>query len=161
YFYNRSQARHGGKVDGIINVKDVPEALRKSVVADIERGLSDVIGRYPWQSETCIGEWHYQRRLFEQPGEFSGYLHPRDVRHWMIDTVSKNGTFILNIPGKPDGTLDSKQILILRKVGEWLAVNGEAIYATRPWKVYGEGPTTIRSGSFQGNSVQALSAKDI
>jgi alpha-L-fucosidase len=161
YFYNRSFARHGGKVEGIINVKDVPDTLRKTVVADIERGLSDAIAGYPWQSETCIGEWHYRRKLFEGPGEFGGYMHPRDAIHWMIDTVSKNGTFILNIPGKPDGTLDSKETLILEQIGEWLAANGEAIYATRPWKVYGEGPTAIRTGSFQGNSVGALSAKDV
>src|SRR5581483_6930241 len=103
YFYNRSLARHGGRAEGILNVKNVPETLRKTVVADIERGLSDTIATHPWQSETCIGEWHYQRKLFADPGEFGGYMHPRDVIHWMADTVSKNGTFILNIPGKPDG----------------------------------------------------------
>jgi alpha-L-fucosidase len=88
-------------------------------------------------------------------------MHPRDAVHWMIDTVSKNGTFILNVPGKPDGTIDSKERSILERIGAWLAVNGEAIYATRPWKVYGEGPNTIRAGSFQGKSIGQLSATDI
>jgi alpha-L-fucosidase len=83
------------------------------------------------------------------------------VIHWLIDTVSKNGTFILNVPGKPDGTIDAKERLVLEKIGAWMAVNGEAIYATRPWKVYGEGPNVIRAGSFQGKSIQQLSAKDI
>ena len=154
YFYNRRK-------DGVINVKNVPGRLLKAVVADIERGLSADILPHPWQSETCIGNWHYQRALYEQPGELGGYMHPRAAVHWLIDTVSKNGTFILNIPGRPDGTIDSKEELILERIGAWLAVNGEAIYATRPWKIYGEGPSAIRSGSFQGNSISKLSAADI
>jgi alpha-L-fucosidase len=160
YFYNRRLARHGA-VDAVLNVKDVPPNLRKAVVADIERGLSSEILPNPWQSETCIGEWHYQRRLFEQPGEYGGYLHPADAIHWMADTVSKNGTFILNIPGKPDGTIDAKEQKIVEEIGAWMKLNGEAIYATRPWKVYGEGPGVIKQGSFQGNSIRQLSAKDI
>lgn len=160
YFYNRRMARHGA-VDAVLNVKDVPPNLRKAVVADIERGLSSEILPNPWQSETCIGEWHYQRRLFEKPGEYGGYLHPADAIHWMADTVSKNGTFILNVPGKPDGTIDSKERRIIEEIGVWMKINGEAIYATRPWKVFGEGPGIIKEGSFQGNSIQKLSNKDI
>jgi alpha-L-fucosidase len=160
YFYNR-RSRHGGEVDGVITVKNVPDHLQKSVVADIERGLSSDILQYPWQSETCIGNWHYLRTLYQAPGEFGAYMQPREAIHWLIDTVSKNGTFILNIPGKPDGTIDSKERLILERIGAWLAVNGEAIYATRPWKVYGEGPNAIRAGSFQGKSIGQLSARDI
>jgi alpha-L-fucosidase len=79
----------------------------------------------------------------------------------MIDTVSKNGTFILNIPGKPDGTIDSKEIAVLDGITAWMQVNGEAIYETRPWKVYGEGPNAIKAGSFQGNSISKLGEKDI
>ena len=160
YFYNRRLARHGA-ADAVLNVKNVPPNLRKAVVADIERGLSSEILPNPWQSETCIGEWHYQRRLFEKPGEYGGYLHPADAIHWLADTVSKNGTFILNIPGKPDGTIDSKERRIVEEIGAWMRINGEAIYATRPWKIYGEGPVTIKEGSFQGNSIQRVSAKDI
>ena len=55
--------------------------------------------KYPWQSETCIGAWHYLRSLYEKPGPYGGYLPPRDVIHWLIDTVSKNGTFILECSG--------------------------------------------------------------
>jgi alpha-L-fucosidase len=161
YFYNRSANRHGGRVDGVLNGKHIPSHLQKAVVADVERGLSADILQHPWQSETCIGYWHYLRALYEEPGEFGGYMQPREVIHWLIDTVSKNGTFILNVPGRPDGTIDSKERLILERIGAWMAVNGEAIYATRPWKVYGEGPNAIREGSFQGKSVQQLSARDI
>jgi alpha-L-fucosidase len=160
YFYNRRFGRNG-RADVVLNVKDVPPALRKAVVADIERGLSSEILPNPWQSETCIGEWHYQRRLFDQPGEYGGYLHPADAIHWMVDTVSKNGTFILNIPGKPDGTIDAKEQRILEEIGAWMKINGEAIYATRPWRVFGEGPVTVKQGSFQGDSIRSVSAKDI
>ncbi|HUI77582.1 MAG TPA: alpha-L-fucosidase, partial [Bryobacteraceae bacterium] len=147
--------------EGVINVKDVPAKLYKSVVADIERGLAAEILPYPWQSETCIGEWHYQRTLYNWPGEYGRYLPPGDVIHWMVDTVSKNGTFLLNVPGKPDGTIDSKECRILEQIGEWFKVNGEAIYGTRPWTVFGEGPHMIKPGSFQGNSVGQLDASDI
>ena len=160
YFYNRRIARHGS-ADCVLNGKNIPPELRKALVADVERGLSSAILPHPWQSETCIGEWHYQRRLFEQPGEYGGYLPPADVIHWMADTVSKNGTFILNVPGRPDGTIDAKERRILEEIGMWMKINGEAIYATRPWKIYGEGPVGIKEGSFQGESIKKVTAKDI
>jgi alpha-L-fucosidase len=161
YFYNNNLKTRGGKMEAVINIKEVPDRLAKSVIADYERGLTSQIMPYAWQSETCIGEWHYNRGLYEKPGEFGGYLPPRDVIHWMIDTVSKNGTFILNIPGRPDGTIDAKEIAVLDKITGWMQVNGEAIYETRPWKVYGEGPNMVKAGSFQGNSISKLDARDI
>ncbi len=161
YFYNNNLKTHGGRMEAVLNVKQVPDNLAKALVADYERGLTSGIMKYTWQSETCIGEWHYARGLYEKPGTYGGYLPPRDVIHWMIDTVSKNGTFILNIPGRPDGTIDSKEIAVLDGVTAWMQVNGEAIYETRPWKIYGEGPNSVKSGSFQGKSVSKLGAKDI
>jgi alpha-L-fucosidase len=161
YFYNHNLKTRGGKIEAVINVKQVPDRLAKSVIADYERGLTDKIMPYAWQSETCIGDWHYKRELYTQPGDYGGYLSPRDVIHWLVDTVSKNGTFILNIPGKPDGTIDSKEIAVVDRIGEWMQVNGEAIYATRPWTIYGEGPDTVKSGSFQGNSISKLGPQDV
>jgi hypothetical protein len=99
--------------------------------------------------------------LYDQPGEFGGYLHPRDVIHWLVDTVSKNGTFVLSVPGKPDGTIDSKEIAVLDKITAWMSVNSEAIYETRPWKIFGEGPTKVSAGAFNGTSVANLGAKDV
>ena len=161
YFYNDSLKRNGGTVECVLNVKDVPDRLAKAVVADYERGLTAAIMQYPWQSETCLGEWHYLRSLYERPGQYGGYLDPRDVVHWLIDTVSKNGTFILNVPGRPDGTIDAKEIAVLDRVTSWMEVYGEAIYGTRPWKISGEGPNTVKAGSFQGGSVSKLGATDI
>jgi len=161
YFYNNSLAKNGGKLQAVLNVKDVPDRLAKAVVADYERGLTADIMKYPWQSETCIGAWHYLRHLYEKPGQYGGYLNPRDVIHWLIDTVSKNGTFILNVPGRPDGTIDSKEVAVLDGITSWMEVNGEAIYETRPWKISGEGPNMVKAGSFQGGSVNKLGEKDI
>lgn len=161
YFYNNSLKTNGGKMEAVLNVKDVPDRLAKAVVADYERGLTAQIMKYPWQSETCIGAWHYLRYLYEKSGEFGGYLPPRDVVHWLIDTVSKNGTFILDVPGRPDGTIDSKEIAVLEGVTSWMEVNGEAIYETRPWKVSGEGPNLVKAGSFQGASVSHLDERDV
>jgi alpha-L-fucosidase len=161
YFYNHNIQTHGGKLEAVLTGKEMPPHLRKALVADIERGLTSNIMPYAWQSETCIGNWHYDRALYNKPGRYGGYLPPRDVIHWLIDTVSKNGTFILNIPGKPDGTIDSKEIAVLDGIAAWMQANGDAIYETRPWKIYGEGPHAVKTGSFQGNSIGALGEKDI
>jgi alpha-L-fucosidase len=161
YYYNNNLKTHGGKMEGILNVKGVPDRLAKAVVADYERGITSKIEPYVWQSETCIGGWHYDRKSYDKPGEFGGYLPPRDCIHWMVDAVSKNGIFILDIPGKPDGTIDSKEIAVLDGITAWMDANSEAIYSTRPWKVYGEGPNAITAGAFQGKSVTKLGEKDI
>jgi alpha-L-fucosidase len=161
YYYNHNLKTHGGKMEGVITIKEVPEPWVKCAVVDYERGLTNKIMEYTWQSETCLGDWHYDRALYGKPGEYGGYLQPRDVIHWLIDTVSKNGTFILNVPGKPDGTIDSKEIAVLDRITDWMQINGEAIYETRPWKVFGEGPDMIKSGEFQGNSISKLGEKDI
>lgn len=160
YFYNHN-LKTRGKMEAVLNVKNVPDKLAKAVVADYERGLTSGIMPYAWQSETCIGEWHYRRSLFEGPGAFGGYLPPRDAIHWLIDTVSKNGTFILNLPGKPDGTIDSKEMAVLDEIAAWLKINGEAIFETRPWTIYGEGPNAVTSGPFQGASIGSMGSKDI
>lgn len=161
YFYNHNLKTHNGKLEAVLNVKDVPDRLAKAVVADYERGLTSAIMKYPWQSETCIGAWHYLRYLYEKPGEYGGYLPPRDVIHWLVDTVSKNGTFILNVPGRPDGTIDSKEMAVLDGITSWMQINSEAIVETRPWKIYGEGPNVVKAGSFQGESIRKVTAKDI
>jgi len=160
YFYNHNLKMHG-RMEGVVTTKQVPESLSKAVVADIERGIAGGITEYPWQSETCIGEWHYNRNLYLQSGEFGGYQHPGEIVHWLIDTVSKNGTFILNIPGRPDGTIDSKEIAVLDGITAWMQVNGEAIYSTRPWEVFGEGPCMMKNGSSPNKDGVSLGSRDI
>jgi alpha-L-fucosidase len=160
YFYNHN-LKTRGKMEAVLNGKQVPDKLAKALVADYERGLTSEIMQYAWQSETCIGDWHYRRKLYDEAGEYGGYLPPRSAIHWLVDTVSKNGTFILNVPGMPDGTIDSKEIAVIDQIAAWLKINGEAIYETRPWTVYGEGPNKAESGSFKGDSIGALGSKDI
>ena len=157
YFYNHYLKTHNGKLDAVLNMKQVPDELSKAVVADYERGVTDRIMPYAWQSETCIGEWHYNRQLFLN----HAYMKPGEVIRWLVDAVSKNGTFILNVPGKPDGTIDSEEAAIVDAIGSWMQTNGEAIYATRPWKAFGEGPNAVKSGAFAGASTASLDSKDV
>jgi alpha-L-fucosidase len=157
YFYNHYLKTHGGKLDAVLNIKNVPDALAKAVVADYERGVTDRIMPHAWQSETCIGEWHYNRMLFMN----HSYMKPVEAIRWMVDAVSKYGTFILNIPGRPDGTIDADEVAILDGIGSWMQTNGEAIYETRPWKAFGEGPHTAKSGAFAGSSTASLDSSDV
>ncbi len=157
YFYNHNLKTHNGNLDAVLTIKQVPDKHAKAVVADYERGVTAQIMQHAWQSETCIGDWHYNRQRFIN----HSYMKPVEVIHWMVDAVSKNGTFILNIPGKPDGTNDSDEIAILEQIGSWMQTNGEAIYATRPWKTFGEGPHAVKSGAFAGESTSSLNSSDI
>jgi alpha-L-fucosidase len=78
-----------------------------------------------------------------------------------VDIVSKNGALLLNIGPRPDGTIPEPEIELLRGVGQWLTVCGEAIYGTRPWRVYGEGPTKVLAGSFTDTARDPFSGQDI
>jgi alpha-L-fucosidase len=155
YFYNHNLKTRGGKMEAVLNIKQVPDSHAKAVVADYERGVTNRIMPYAWQSETCLGDWHYNRARFLQ----HSYMKPRQAIHWMVDAVSKNGTFILNVPGKPDGTIDADEQAIVDAIGNWMQINGEAIYATRPWKVFGEGAHQARGGAFGGAG--QLDARDV
>ena len=136
HFYNSNALWHNGQNEGVLLGKVLSEEQKKCMVWDVERGASPKIEPLPWQSETCIGNWHYDR------GVYNGhhYKHADVVIRTMADVVSKNGTFLLNVPVRGDGTIDDQEVEIVKQVGAWMKVNGEAIYATRPWKVCGEGP---------------------
>jgi alpha-L-fucosidase len=155
YFYNHNLKTRGGKMEAVLNIKQVPNHLAKAVVADYERGVTNRIMPYVWQSETCIGDWHYNRGRIRD----HSYMKPGQAIHWMVDAVSKNGTFILNVPGRPDGTIDADEKAIVDAIGGWMQINGEAIYETRPWKVFGEGANRAKGGAFQGAG--QLDARDV
>jgi alpha-L-fucosidase len=85
---------------------------------------------------------------------------PEFVVHQLIDIVSKNGNLLLNIGPRSDGTIPDEVQSVLREVGGWLKVNGDAVYGTRPWKMYGEGPTKVASGSFHDTDTATYTAED-
>jgi alpha-L-fucosidase len=139
HYYNSSVARNGGAVDVVINAKHIAPDHVGSFVEDIERGIARGIRPEPWQTDTCIGDWHYSRALAES----NGYKTVNQVVGMLTDVVSKNGNLMLNIPVRGDGTIDEHEIAFLDGLAAWMAVNGEGIFATRPWKTYGEGPTQL------------------
>ena len=151
FYYNQS-LRNGAAV-GVINYKDF--ALdEKSAVLDLERGQLAGIRPLYWQTDTSISNksWGYI--------ENDTFKSPEFVIHQLIDIVSKNGNLLLNIGPRSDGTIPDEVQQVLREVGGWLRVNGEAIYGTRSWKVYGEGPTQVAAGSFHDTDTQPYTAED-
>jgi alpha-L-fucosidase len=135
HLYNKSIKKHG-KLDAVIFGKILDEQQRKCMVWDIERGQSNQIEPQPWQTDTCIGDWHYNRRVYDR----NGYKSAKTVIHTLIDVVSKNGNLMLNIPVRGDGTIDEKERAVVEEIATWMQVNSESIYGTRPWKTFGEGP---------------------
>lgn len=135
HLYNKSIKEHGN-LRAVLNGKMLNENQRQAMVWDIERGQANQIQPLPWQTDTCIGGWHYDRALYER----DGYKTAKTVIQTLVDIVSKNGNLMLNIPVRGDGTIDEKERKVVEEIGRWMKANGESIYSTRPWKIFGEGP---------------------
>jgi alpha-L-fucosidase len=152
-FYNANAANHGGKLEAVYNHKDIGsgEFIREAGVQDVERGVMDGINPRPWQTDTSIGDWFYS--------EGYKYKSTSEVVYMLADIVSKNGNLLLNVVQYPDGSLPPEPMRFLKEMAEWMAVNGDALYGTRPWKVFGEGPTKASSGHFNENA--AYTSQDI
>lgn len=132
--YNSSLARHGGRNEAVMNAKRLDEMQKRALVHDFEVGVARDILPEPWQVDACIGHWHYLKG--------ARYRSAERVIRALVDVVSKNGNLLLSIPLRADGTLDEPATRILGEIGAWLELNGEAIYGTRPWLRFGEGPST-------------------
>ncbi len=156
HYYNSAVKWHG-QPDVVINAKFLPEERRAALVEDTERGLHGEIAAHPWQTDTCIGDWHYSRPLYEKNGYKSADL----VVHFLCDIVAKNGNLLLSVPVRRDGTIDEKETAIVEGVAGWMGRFSEAIYGTRPWKVAGEGPTQVGGGAFGEGKLNSFSAADI
>ena len=151
-FYYNSSLEYGDHV-GVINYKDY--AMQDhSAVLDLERGQLGDIRPLAWQTDTSVSNksWGYIRD--------DTFKSPEFVIDQLIDIVSKNGNLLLNIGPRSDGTIPEEVQDVLLDVGAWLNVNGEAIYGTRPWRIYGEGPTKVAAGSFHDTDTTHYTAED-
>jgi alpha-L-fucosidase len=126
-----------------------------AAVFDVERGQLKGIRPKLWQTDTAVAKnsWGYV--------ENQDYKTATSLIGDLVDIVSKNGVLLLNIGPRPDGTIPEPEVQLLSEIGDWLALNGEAIYGTRPWKIFGEGPTEIIEGTFNDVKRPAFTAKDI
>lgn len=151
YFYNQAAARNQGVV---LNYKwnAFPEG---AAVLDLERSKMDKIREPFWQTDTAVSSssWGYTQN--------QKYKTPDRLVDDLIDIVSKNGCLLLNVGPRADGTIPEEDQRILRAIGGWLKVNGEAIYETRPWKTYGEGPTTTSTGHLAEHKDRPFTPQDI
>ncbi|HZR56619.1 MAG TPA: alpha-L-fucosidase [Terriglobales bacterium] len=152
-FYYNSSLKYGDHV-GVINYKDY--AMQDhSAVLDLERGQLSDIRPLAWQTDTSVSNksWGYIKD--------DTFKSPEFVVHQLIDIVSKNGNLLLNIGPRSDGTIPEEVQQVLLDVGAWLDVNGDAIYGTRPWRIYGEGPTKVAAGSFHDTDTTHYTPEDV
>lgn len=151
-FYYNSSLKYGDHV-GVINYKDY--AMQEhSGVLDVERGQLGETRPLYWQTDTSVSNksWGYIKD--------DTFKSPEFIVHQLIDIVSKNGNLLLNIGPRSDGTIPDEVQRVLLDVGAWLDANGEAIYGTRPWRVYGEGPTKVATGSFHDTDTTTYTPED-
>jgi alpha-L-fucosidase len=156
HYYNQALKR-GGDLDVVVFGKKLFGLQRRAIVEDVERGFLDEIRPEPWQTDTCIGNWHYDRQLYEN----NGYKSAKQVVQRLADVVSKNGNLLLNIPVRGNGTIDEKEEAIVDQIASWTARNGEAIFGTRPWRVFGEGPTKPPEGMLNEQDAKPFTGEDI
>ena len=157
HYYNASRAWHDGKLEAVVNAKVLPPERRAGLVEDVERGFREGIEPLPWQTDTCLGDWHYDRSIFDN----HRYKSATTVIHRLCDIVSKNGNLLLSVPVRGDGTIDADEREILGEIATWMGRNSEAIHGTRPWRTFGEGPTRVAGGMFSEHNAQPFTAADI
>ncbi|MCI4589490.1 alpha-L-fucosidase [Sphingobium sp. BYY-5] len=142
HLYNRSIAR-SGKLEAVYTCKDsgTGEFHKEASVQDVERGVLKDINPLPWQTDTSNGDWFFADRY--------DYKTSAQIVTMLADIVSKNGNMLLNVVQYPDGSLPPQSEELLADLTAWMKVNAPAIHGTRPWKIFGEGPTETAEGMFQ------------
>ncbi len=154
--YNVSASLHQGKVEAVYCSKLAGDCAVGTCIVDHERGVSGEISVAPWQTDTCIGDWHYKR------GQI--YKTPKKVIDLLVDIVSKNGNLLLNFPLPNSGELDADEMKVLEGITGWMAVNSEGIYGSRPWKIHGAGPSlevVVPKTGFNESQQPGLTAQDV
>lgn len=162
HFYNHNMATHDGKLEAVMFGKILTDEQKEALVWDVERGAPNEIIPKPWQSCSCIGGWHYTTAIYEN----NWYKSAPTVIRLLADIVSKNGNMLLSIPLRADGTFDEKEEVVINGIGDWMNVNKEAIYSTRPWKIFGEGPVAasdiaLNAQGFNEGSYEKMSSEEI
>ena len=155
-YYSRAIEWHGTP-DVVVTGKQLSPYQLYGIVEDVERGFAKDIRPHAWQTDTCIGSWFYDRPLFER----HGYKSAKQVVQRLCDVVSKNGNLLLSVPLKGDGTHDSDEMQILADLAGWFAINGDGIYGTRPWRVFGEGPNVPPEGMQSEAEMKPYTAQDV
>ena len=153
--YNLSAKRHGGATQAVYTTKRREDCETGTCVLDLERGIVDKIWPSAWQTDTCVGNWHYKRGV--------KYKTPKVIIDMLCDIVSRNGNLLLNFPLPNSGMPDAEEMQILEQITRWMAVNSEGIYSTRPWKIFGDGPgnQVDSKGSFNERNRKAMTAGDV
>ena len=162
HFYNHNMSTQKGKLNAVMFGKMLDADQRKALVWDVERGAPNKIIDESWQSCSCLGGWHYSTSVYDN----NQYKSASDVVKLLVDIVSKNGNLLLSVPLRADGTFDEKEEKILNEFGAWMNINKEAIYDTRPWKVFGEGPIAegnvqLKAQGFNEGAYSKADAKEI
>ena len=138
--YNTSIDKYGENRAVYLQKDRTPEIFSVGVL-DIEKSQLPGIMPAPWHTDTCIGNWFYDVH--------SPYKSPEQIVEMLADIISKNGVMLLNILQRPDGTIDEQADYILDKLAGWFSVCSEAVYGTRPWRVFGEGETRVKIEGFR------------
>lgn len=160
HLYNQSAKRHDGRIEAVFLSKEPKDCQTGTCVLDLERRIMEGIYDKPWEMGTCIGSWHYDKTIFEE----KRYKSPKTIIDMLVEVVSRNGNLLLNFPLPNSGEPDAEELKILAEITEWMAVNGEGIYGTRPWKTFGEGSdidTSGKSSSLREGDKKQLTAGDI
>jgi len=158
HYYNSNMRDRNGRLEAVLTSKGLAPAHIGAMVLDIERGRADRILPSPWQTDTCIGDWHYRRSLFEK----HGYKTAAGVIRMLADIVSKNGNLLLSVPVRGDGSLDEDEHKFLAELAAWMPDNQEAIFGTRPFTVFGEGAPDVKgSANFNERLSRPYTPEDI
>ena len=155
HFYNNNIKHHGGRNEAVLCLKS-----DQGGVKDLERGEMKTITEQPWQTDTSESGWFYLDESVAADELFTFHRSSTTMLHMLIDIVSKNGNLLMNIPQRADGTIDEHCEILLDDFAAWMKINSEAILETRPWRIYGEGPSQLPR-SHLNDLKSPMTSKDI
>ena len=154
HYLNANAQEHRGVVEAVVNVKG------GSFVHDTERGVRLATEKNPWQDDTSLSGWFY---MSHNPNSDPASLvkDAPTIIHSLVDVVSKNGNLLLNFPQRGDGSLYPECEQVLDELARWMPINGEALFGTRPWTTFGEGPTQFERKSWLNELKHPMTVRDI